>query len=65
MKTDNADEVEYAKTHATITQTYVGGYKLLIPTELNKKLQPFVGKDFEMHIVKDDQTLSVILTERK
>jgi hypothetical protein len=64
MKTDNPDEVEYAKTHAKIIQTYAG-YKLLIPTELNKKLEPFVGKDFEMHIVKNDQTLSVILTERK
>jgi hypothetical protein len=65
MKTDNPDEIEYAKTHAQIIQTYAGGYGLMIPTRLNKKLKPFVGKDFEMHIVKDEQTLSVILTEKK
>jgi len=37
----------------------------MLPTKLNRKLKPFVGKDFDMNIVEDDQTLSVTLTEKK
>jgi hypothetical protein len=65
IRTNNPEEIEYAKTHAEIFETSSGGYEFAFPTILNRKLKRFLGKEFEMDVTGDDNTLNVILTRNK
>ena len=63
-KTDDPEEVEYAIIHAQIVCT-PSSYELLLPTELNEKLKPYLDNDFDMEVVEEGETLKVILTKDK
>lgn len=59
--TDNPAEGKYPE----IVRTRFGGYRLLFPKQLTQELKLYVGKDFDMDIVKDGEALRVILTYYK
>jgi hypothetical protein len=37
----------------------------LFPTKLNEELKPYIGKDFDMDVVQEGETLRVILKHDK
>lgn len=39
-------------------------FELYFPTKLNEELQPFMGKDFDMDIVKEGKDLKIFLTPK-
>jgi len=65
IKTEEPEEVEYAKTHAQIICTSSGGYELLLPTKLNEKLKDCVGKDFDIDVIEEGETLRVTTRQKK
>jgi hypothetical protein len=65
VRTDSLEEVEYAKDHMEIVRTRSGGYELAVPTKWNEKLKPFLGKDFDVDIMEEDQAVRVVFTKRK
>jgi hypothetical protein len=65
IKTKNPDEVERAKKYGQIVRTRGGSCELLFPTKLNEKLKPYLGKDFNINVVKEGETLRVILTHNR
>jgi len=65
IKTEEPEQVEYAKTPAQIICTSSGGYELLLPTKLNEKLKDCVGKDFDIGVIEEGETLRVTLTRDK
>ena len=54
-----------AEKYGQIVQTRSGGYELLFPTKMNEELKPYFGKDFDMDVVEEGETLRVILTRTK
>jgi hypothetical protein len=57
--------VKRAEKYGEIVRTRSGGYELLFPTKLNEELKPLLGKDFDMDVVEEGETLRVILTRTK
>ena len=37
----------------------------MFPTKLNEELKPYIGKDFDMDVIQEGETLRVILTHDK
>lgn len=37
----------------------------MFPTKMNEALKPYIGKDFDMDVVEEGETLRVILTRTK
>jgi hypothetical protein len=64
VRTTDLNEVKQAEKYGKIVQTRSGGYELLFPTKLNKELEPYFGKDYDMDVVKEGESLRVILTEK-
>ena len=54
-----------AEKYGGIVRNRSGGYELLFPTKLNEKLKPYIGKDFDMDVVEEGETLKVTLTHYK
>jgi hypothetical protein len=65
VKTDSLEKFEKAKNYGEIVQTRRGTYELYFPTKLNEELKPLMDKDFDMDVVKDGETLRIILTNDK
>ena len=65
VKTDSLEEFEKATNYGGIVRTRRGTYELYFPTKLNEKLKPLMGKDFDMDVVEDCETLRIILTHDK
>ena len=64
IKTVRSTDPNYGK-HAEIVKNRRGGYELLFPVDMTEKLKRYDGKDFEMDVVKEGETLRVILTHHK
>ena len=65
VRTDSLEEFEKDKNYGGIVRTRRGTYELYFPTKLNEKLKPLMGKDFDMDVVKDGETLRITLTHNK
>lgn len=65
VRTNSLEEFEKAQNYGEIARTRRGTYELYFPTKLNEKLKPFMGKDFNMDVVKDGETLRITLTHNK
>jgi hypothetical protein len=65
VRTESLEEFERDKNYGGIVRTCRGTCELYFPTKLNEKLKPLTGKDFDMDVVKDDQTLRITLTHNK
>ncbi len=65
VRTIDFNQVKQAEKYEQIVQTRSGGYELLVPTKLNEELKPYFGKDFDMDVVEEGETLRVILTNTK
>jgi hypothetical protein len=57
--------VKRAEKYGQIVQTRSGGYELVFPTKMNEDLEPYIGKDFEMDVVEEGETMKVTLTHYK
>jgi hypothetical protein len=57
--------VKRAEKYGEIVRTRSGGYELLFPTKLNDQLKPYIGKDFDMDVVEEGETLRVTLVHGK
>jgi hypothetical protein len=57
--------VKRAEKYGQIVQTRSGGYELVFPTKMNEDLEPYIGKDFDMDVVEEGETLRVTLVHDK
>ncbi len=64
MRTNSFEEFENDKNYGGIVRTRRGSFELYFPTKLNEELKPFMGKDFDMDVVREGEELRVILTPK-
>jgi hypothetical protein len=57
--------VKRAEKYGQIVQTRSGGYELVFPTRMNEDLEPYIGKDFDMDVVQEGESVKVILKHDK
>jgi hypothetical protein len=57
--------VKRVEKYGGIVHNRSGGYELLFPTKLNEELKPYIGKDFDMDVVEEGETLRVTLVHDK
>jgi len=65
VRSDSPEESENDKNYGRIVRTRRGNYELYFPTKINEDLKPLMGKDFDMDIIQDGETLKVTLTHKK
>ena len=65
VRANSLEEVKRAEKYGQIVQTRSGSYEFHFPTKLNKQLQAHLGKDFDMCVTEEGETLRIMFVHDK